>query len=222
MTRPRCLLIVAVCGLALALCPALARAATTLFDNGADLHGNAGAGTIQQSYQVSDDFTLDSGAFLTGVTFGEDSIMHIQDTVAPVPLSVEWSIGTTPFSGNVASGTAAIDATLEGLVAGTTRVWDYSSSFALPGLVLGPGTYWLTLGNGTNTDTGFSLTSWSVSNATAGNAELLTPPGSAGAGTSALDSEMAFQIFGTRSVPEPSSLALASAALALALARWRR
>jgi len=204
---------------ALALSPGLAGAASVLFDNGADLQVDTPTSGIDPLDQVSDDFALGSPASLTSVSFGENTVSAIREnSVAPVPLSVQWSIGTTPFSGNVASGTAPVNATFEGQVAGTTRVWNFSSSFALPGLALGAGTYWLTLGNGT--DTGLlQEPAWSTSDATAGNAETLP----AGSSASALGYEMAFQIFGTASVPEPASLGLvALGPAALALARRRR
>ena len=204
------------CGAAMVVSSAVARADTRVFDNGADLQLGSAIGTINQSHAVSDDFTLGSAAILTGVVFGEDTLL-IGGAFAPVPLTVDWSIGSAPFSASAGSGTAGLSTSGGALVAGTTDLWNYSSTFDLPTLALGPGTYWLTLGNGT--DTGLGNTYWSTSNNLAGNAQLLSKP-PAGSGTNALNYEMAFQIY---AAPEPGSLALFSlASAALALARLRR
>ena len=216
MTGLRRAAFLSLCGAAMALPSPVVRADSEVFDNGADLQLGTAIGTINQYHAVSDDFTLASGAILTRVVFGEDSLLF-GAVVPPVPLNVDWSIGSAPFSASVAAGTAGLSTSGGTSVGGTTDLWSYSSSFALPSLALGPGTYWLTLGNGT--DSGLGNTYWSASNAKAGDAELLSKP-PAGSGTSALDYEMAFQLY---AAPEPGTLGLVGlASAALALRRLRR
>jgi hypothetical protein len=197
------------------LFPLISGADTLLFDNGADLHIFTTLNSINQFHQVTDDFVLNSAATLDRVVFGETTLGSATST----PTAVDWSIGTSQFSASVASGAGAtITAEFTGFNNGDER--NFSSSFALPNLSLGPGTYWLTLGNGT--DSFQNNTYWSVSSTSAGNAQTVfgfppAPP----AGVSDLTDVPSFQIYGT--VPEPGSLLLlVSAGLACAAVCRRR
>ncbi len=89
----------------------------------------------------SDSFTLNSAASLTQIQLG------LWTYPGDVPLSVQWSIGTTPFGNDVnGGGIAALDNSSAGSAYGIYPLFE--STFAATGN-LAAGTYWLSLQNGT-------------------------------------------------------------------------
>ena len=194
-----------------------AGASTLLYDNGADNH------LLQNQYMLAidriisgpryaaDGFTLSTAATLTSVVFAEDTADF--SGLRPVPLTIDWCIGTSVFSGSVACGTAALKATATGF---TTSVFtNYVSSFNLPNLAVPAGAYYLTLGNGTDTHLGADY--WGTSATSGGDTQTKMN------GTIfSTQLETSFQIYGTTStsVPEPGTLSvLASAVCAIGAVR---
>jgi hypothetical protein len=98
------------------------------------------APNIEGGYVSTDDFTLSSPAVLDGV----DLVTWVNSGTSPS--TVSWEITTAPFSGVLFSGNnAALSNTFLSTARGTYSV--YNSSFALPGVTLSAGTYWLLLDN---------------------------------------------------------------------------
>ena len=135
-----------------------------------------------------------------------------------MPQSVDWCIGTLAFGTDISCGTAIVASTATGVSSGgSAPITNYSSAFSLPNLSLAAGTYFLTLGNGSNTD-GSHNDYWGTTGAaTSGDALLV--PGFTGTSASQLNNETSFQIYGTTSapsaVPEPSSAVLVGAGFLL-------
>jgi hypothetical protein len=132
------LALLAVLCLTLAAIPATAG---TLYDNG-PINGYVNSWDITQGSgnAVSDSF------FLTAAMSGVESVHFGEWTeVEARPSTVEWEIGSAPFTRDKGAGTA-------------TLAWSYlfynqgccdisEASFTLPSINLGPGEYWLTLSN---------------------------------------------------------------------------
>jgi hypothetical protein len=212
-----------------ALAPAPAAADSLLYDNGPDAFkffaGTGSANTINRFGQFSDEFVLGSAATLDRAAFAEltldaqfGSPPNVQFFTA-TPVSVQWCVGTSAFGCNVGSGTARITATPTGSAPGLGH--DFSSSFALPGLELAGGTYFLSLTNGTDSlpsgAPGFlphNNDYWAATNPASGDAEATGVPTGTPHGT---NNELSFQIYGTegsggggggKGVPEPPTLLL--------------
>ena len=107
-----------------------------LFNN-LPVNGQISAFQVNGSYSFSDSFTLMAAGTVGEVVFG--AWLSKGDSVT----GVSWSIGTTPFSVSSGSG-----------VAGATSSYNLSNAdgfdvdtvtFAIPGLTLPAGTYYLTL-----------------------------------------------------------------------------
>jgi len=113
---------------ALAAMPA---SASILFDN-YPINGTILGFQINGGVQISDSFVLSSAATLTGVNFGAWNFQG--DTIT----SVEWAIGTTPFSSiGTDHGTATVTGTFQFTNAAFGINWDiYIDTFALPGVAL--------------------------------------------------------------------------------------
>jgi PEP-CTERM motif len=124
-----------------------AAASSIVYDNG-PIDGTNDAWTIDVftgvSYQVSDSFSVVDATTLDSATIG----LWV-DAGLSTPTTVDWSIGTTPFGFDVASGTSPMSNTyLFTNTSGGQKGYDvYSSVFALSGTLAGGPTYWLTLMN---------------------------------------------------------------------------
>lgn len=95
-------------------------------------------------WHVSDSFTVTSATPLGSVTAG------LWVDAGDMPGTISWEIGTTPFASDISSGTSATDNVF---VDDVFDVYDvYASSFNVSGSV-GPGTYYLTLNDGSTNPT---------------------------------------------------------------------
>ena len=122
--------------LALALLTAFAAEGQPLFNN-FPVNGQISAFQVNSGYTVSNSFTLNASATVGEIVFG--AWVNTGDSVT----GVAWSIGPTAYSATSGSG-----------IAGTTSSFDFSNadgfdvhtvSFAIPGVTLPAGTYYLTL-----------------------------------------------------------------------------
>ncbi len=115
--------------------------ASVIYDNG-PINGTVGSYPINSINGVSDSFIVSSDD--TSLGSAEVGLWAIP---YDPPISVEWSIGTTPFANDVSSGTAGLYSNTYGY-AGPTPI--FQSFFDLSG-TLDAGTYYLTLQNAVST-----------------------------------------------------------------------
>ena len=171
--------------------------ADTLYSNGY-VDGHFDAWDIGGGFSISDSFTLTKTSTVTGVNFG--AWVDTGDSLT----SVGWSIGTTPFGGTVS------DASTTGTFrfANGTSFDIYTEGFSTGSLVLGPGTYYLTLQDAVTADG--TIPGWDIDDGPStaysnlyGNVNNFLEPGT--------NSE-SFYVYGV--VPEPSSLLLMVSGLA--------
>jgi hypothetical protein len=121
-----------------------AKADTVLYDNG-PINGNVQAYTINFGFSVSDSFTFSNPVFgFSSATVG------LWVFAGDTPLTVDWSIGTTFFGSNIASGTSGLANTFDFTNGFGYDI--YSSTFSLNGPTPLPGTYYLTLQNATSAE----------------------------------------------------------------------
>lgn len=115
--------------------------AGTVYSSG-PLNGNFSHWTINFGYSITDEFTLTSATTVGAVDF---TIWAYPDASLS---SVDWSISSTAFGGPFTT------ATTTGTYQFTNRYgWNVDNeSFSTGNLVLGPGTYYLTLQNGIVSD----------------------------------------------------------------------
>jgi PEP-CTERM motif-containing protein len=186
--------------LVLSLMVAAPAFAATLYSNGA-INGTIDAWNTCCGFQVTDSFTISSSSTVTGFDGGF--------WVAPgdTPVHVDWSIGTAAFGSGSGSGTAALSNSLFCAGCGFGFYDIYTSTAAGLSVSLGPGTYWLTLQNGTTAGAGNMF--WDENDG---------PSMAQQSGTGVIGSE-AFNIYGhtnMTTVPEPGTLLmLASGILGL-------
>ncbi len=178
--------------LVLSLMVAAPAFAATLYTNGA-INGTVDAWNTCCGYQVTDSFTITSGAStVTGFDGGF--------WVAPgdTPVSVAWSIGTSAFGNTLGSGTAVLSNTKFCSGCGFSFYDIYTSTASGLSVGLGNGTYWLTLQNGITAGAGSMF--WDQNNG---------PSLAQQSGTGAIGSE-AFSIYGTTQTgtPEPGTLVM--------------
>jgi hypothetical protein len=122
-----------------------------LYDNG-PINGASGAGNaLSGGWLETDSFTLTSPAVFQSATIG------LWTETPATPVSLGWSIGTTAFGSEVASGAGSLTSTCV-MDAGNGVHSIFSSQLALSGTAPA-GTYWLTLYNGTATSRGLD---WDV------------------------------------------------------------
>jgi hypothetical protein len=211
--RNTVLLVAAVLGM---LLTTPARSDVLYNNNGATI-GTISAWTISPNYSASDSFTLSgSSNSLTGAVIG------LWVNPGDTPVSVGWSIGATPGSTTYASATLTnvnVSSSSNGL-GGYYSI--YQSTFSM-NVTLGPGTYWLTLQDGT-TKSGDPVY-WDINNGQShawesyygyANGVILPDLSSTGGGVSSHDSNSNwFQIQGTSSDP-PSPVPLPGALLLFA------
>jgi hypothetical protein len=211
--------------------------ADVLYSNGA-INGTVNAIPINLGGDIADSFTLSSDATLTGVTLG------LWAYYGDSPATVDWLIWSDP---GPAEGGTLLDSAKDASLSNTFLLNNhnlvngfnvYQSSFALPSIALGPGTYWLELTNANDSMSDFI--DWDANGGPSGAQSLymggpplfgnLTlanncgdsnlTPGFGGA-TLASCSE-SFEIKG-QSTPEPAQLALVlNAGLLLVVAALRR
>ncbi|MCU1334530.1 MAG: hypothetical protein JWO19_111 [Bryobacterales bacterium] len=190
--------------------------ASIVFDN-YPINGTIMGLQINGGVQISDSFVLSSAATLTGVNFGAWNFAG--DTIT----SVDWAIGLTPFSSiGTDHGTAAVTGTFQFTNAAGFNI--YSDIFALPGVSLGPGTYYLTLSNAVlnggasgahafwDENDGAGVDAWRNDN---GTVAQLSGTNCAFSHPNAGTCAESFQILGTAAVPEPGTITLLGGGLLL-------
>jgi hypothetical protein len=123
-------------GFALILLAASAAEGQQLFNN-FPVNGQISAFQVNAGYSVSESFTLSAGATAGEVSFG--AWLTPGDSVT----GVSWAIGTSAFDTSVASGVAGATSSFNNANADAYDV--DTVSFALPGITLPAGTYYLTL-----------------------------------------------------------------------------
>jgi hypothetical protein len=134
-------LLAAMC-LTLAAVPAMAQ--QDLYDNG-PVNGETSAWQINFGFAVSDEAKV---ANVSRSNVKNNDVIWVEP--GDTPTSVSWLFGTTPFSGNVASGTSPLTVTNS-----FTNEFGYqvdTVSFSMGTLSLPAGNYWVTLENATTAD----------------------------------------------------------------------
>jgi hypothetical protein len=198
---------------------ALIAPAALLYDNG-PISGIADALFIQQGSQATNSFILSSDANVTGITFGTWTLSG--ETVT----AVDWSITADPFNGlPIYSGTAAVFSVFQFQNTQFSPVnYDIDiSSFSVPSLALGAGTYWLQLENAVASGGGNAF--WDQNGGS--SSAFYNSADFDGVLTLSATRSAPFQILGDTSgasgVPEPNSFALGgSGFLLLAAGALRR
>lgn len=217
--------------------------ADVLYSNG-PVNGTINGWIINFGAQVADSFTLSSNSTLTGV----DNV-GLLVVSGHTPSTVDWSIwngggpggGGTDLDGpTTASLTNTFDFSGTGLLFGDEI---YTSSFSLPSIVLGPGTYWLELdnatqvgptppdtvmgwdqndgplGNGTGSEAWQSVTGFLTAASSCGGISTPPPTGYCSESFEIVGTQMQTQ---TPTVPEPGSMAQFGTGLLLMTGLLRR
>jgi hypothetical protein len=205
-------------GLIAAMAAAPAWADSVLYDNtvAGTSYQTGGFGVVAGFYAVSDSFTLSGNATITGAMLGIWVGSGTQAT------SVSWAITSSPFTGTTyASGTSSVLSSVNvptiAAFASDNNAEVDKVTFALPGLLLGAGSYWLEL-DGVTTNGGESAVGvyWDESDGGSTVFADLVPYGELGIFGPSTGSQ-SFQILGTEetaATPEPSSFLLLGSGLA--------
>ena len=168
-----------------------------VYDNG-PLNGNVQAYGINFGFSVSDSFPGPDGfTTLTGATIG------LWVLLGDKPLTVDWSIGTSFFGSDVASGTSNLTNKPDFTNSFGYRVFTSSFSFGILGFIP-QGTYYLTLQNATSVEGNSVYWDQNSGPSLAMDSSLGSVPSET------------FQIIGNRVgdlVPEPASLLLIATGL---------
>lgn len=172
-------------------------AGTLVYDNG-PINGTINAVTINESYEVSDTFTVTAPTQLVSAQIG------LWVAVGDTPVTVDWAIGTTAYGTDVASGTATLSNSVPYV---NSYGYDiYESTFSLSGTVSAGTTYWLSLQNATTIPANYLF--WDVNNGP--SVAFQTGTGNLNGTLSAGSNSESFQLYGVQGVPEPSSFVLAA------------
>ena len=221
MKQRSCLLALAVAALFFLSTPA---SAGVLYNNG-PINGHIDAWSISYGNIMSDSFTLTAASTLSEVDLG----IWIHPTAGDAPSYLKWRIGDSvpdyllgPL-GDTAFLTNSLSCS-HSISCGGNAFDVYASSFSLPNIALGPGTYYLTLDFGV-TSFGDSLF-WDVNNGPSvayRNGVDMKDSIEIGPGSNS----DAFRILGTSDeppagVPEPASTATLLSGLALVAGLARR
>lgn len=192
-----------VLSLALAVVPA---SADTLYSNG-PINGNLNAffidgpgGPIGQS--ISDGFIASASGAVTSLNFGEW-------TLGGAPTVVNWSLGTSSFSGDIASGGGAVTSTFLGTNGFGYGIYD--TQISISGALTAGNTYYLTL-SGANDSGGTHFDAWDDNEGPA-SCYFQSGIGSGGCPTTesesfTLNGSSATTTTASSSTPEPSTMML--------------
>jgi hypothetical protein len=220
MNKRACLLALVLATSFLLSAPA---SAGVLYDNG-PINGNIGSWSISYNNVMSESFTLTGTSTLTGV---QNLGIWIASTDGGVPASLGWRIGDSPEAVFGTGGSVvALTNTLvcsHSSSCGSNGFDVYASSFSLPDIVLGPGTYYLTLDFGETS--GFASLYWDVNNGPSAAYRNAVDVAGSPEMTSGSNSG-SFRILGDgpepTGAPEPASIAMFLAGLALFAGAARR
>jgi hypothetical protein len=125
-------------------------------------------GVYNFSQDTTDSFTLGSSATVSGASF---ILWEYQSGATPLTSwDLDYSIGTSPFGSQVEAGTGVTPTSSDYLnpiyvSANNTSYYANLVTISIPNIDLGPGTYWLTLADTTNTQNFYTFwdASWPVS-----------------------------------------------------------
>jgi len=199
-TRASSLSTIAAAGMFCVLGPAV-QADSKLYDNGADGFPTSKYDSFSQSSAsiatVTEDFTLTTAATLDRVVFAELTL-NLNGSEAPIPATIKWSIGTSPFGTNIDSGTLTLTSTANRT---SGPFHDFSETLSLPNLPMSAGKYYLTLGSATDTLSSPTLPHnndyWSATSGASGDGEAKFLSTITGITTiSTLTNEPSFQVYG--------------------------
>jgi hypothetical protein len=165
---------------------------------------------------AADSFTLTGTSTLSGVA-NIGLWLHPGDS----PLSLDWGISASPdYSQSLGGGTVGLTNTVWCSACGWNYYDVYASSFSLPNIVLGPGTYWLTLQGGVSSQSAGMF--WDINNGPSVAYETQVGGNVANYRGHEGSNSDSFQILGDSSAPEPAGTALFLSGLALVASLARR